>query len=112
MINLNYQKKNPELTFINEGLSEGAERVCGYGASMQSLYSNEPNHYLFDWRTNDYTIVLNDYARAQRFFLYLMEQFGVESLKSFVQAYSNYGLAGISGLEKILENYSTSLFKV
>ncbi|OGU27690.1 MAG: hypothetical protein A2057_02455 [Ignavibacteria bacterium GWA2_35_9] len=112
MINWNYHKINPELTFINEGLSEAAEIVCGYGASMQSLYSNEPNHYLFDWRTNDYTLVLNDYARAQRFFLYLMEQFGVESLKSFVQAYSNYGLAGISGLEKILENYSTSLGKV
>src|SRR3989304_6800985 len=112
MINWNYHKTNPELTFINEGLSKVAEIVCGYGASMQSLYANEPNQYLFNWRTNDYTLVLNDYARAQRFFLYLMEQFGVESLKSFVQAYSNYGLAGISGLEKILENYSTSLGKV
>ena len=112
MINWNYHKTNPELTFINEGLSMVAEIVCGYGASMQSLYSSEPNHYLFDWRSNDDPLVLNDYARAQRFFLYFKEQLGIGSLKSFVQSYTNYGLVGISGLKKILENYSTSLGKV
>ena len=113
MINWNYHKTKPELTFINEGLSMSAEVVCGYGVSMQSLYANEPNHYLFDWRSNDMTLVLNDYARAQRFFLYLKEQFGVASLKQIVQDNATFGMVGISGLSKILSNnYSTSLGKV
>ena len=113
MINWNYHKTKPELTFVNEGLSMTAEVVCGYGVSMQSLYANEPNHYLFDWRSNDMTLVLNDYARAQRFFLYLMEQLGVGSMKQIVQDNTTFHSVGISGLSKILSNYySTSLGKV
>ena len=113
MINWNYHKTKPELTFINEGLSMVAEVVCGYGVSMQTLYADEPNHYLFDWRSNDMTLVLNDYARAQRFFLYIMEQFGTGSLKQIVQDNTTFGLVGISGLSKILSQYySTSLGEV
>ncbi|HVO73664.1 MAG TPA: T9SS type A sorting domain-containing protein [Ignavibacteriaceae bacterium] len=112
MINWNYHQGVSELTFINESLSKSAEILCGYGASMQELYANETNHYLFDWRDGDNTLVLNDYARAQRFSLYLMEQFGVSSLKEFVQSYSAYGLLGIEGLKKVLAQHSTTLGKV
>ena len=113
MINWNYHQMNPELTFINEGLSKIAEIVCGYGASLQSYFANEPNHYLFDWRDNDNNNVLTDYARAQRFFLYLKEQFGIDILKQIVQDYTTYRLVGIDGLNRILsQNYSTSLGKV
>ena len=113
MINWNYHRTKPELTFINEGLSMVAEIVCGYGASMQTLYASEPNHYLFDWRSNDMNLVLNDYARSQRFFLYIMEQFGVGSLKQTVQDNSTFGLVGIFGLSKILSQYySISLGQV
>ena len=112
MINWNYHRTTPELTFINEGLSEVAQTVCGYGVEMQELVAAESNHYLFDWRTNNRNLVLNDYARAQRFFLYLKEQFGSGMLKQIVQDYSTYGLVGISGLSKILQNYSTTLEKV
>jgi len=112
MINWNYHQGVQELTFINESLSKSAEILGGYGASMQGLYANETNHYLFDWRTGDNTLVLNDYARAQRFSLYLMEQFGVSSLKEFVQSYSTYGLLGVDGLKKVLAQHSTSLGKV
>ena len=113
MINWNYHRTIPELTFINEGLSEVAQTVCGYGVEMQGLLAAESNHYLFDWRTNDRTLVLNDYARAQRFFFYLKEQFGSGILKQIVQDYSTYGLVGISGLSQILsQNYSTAFDKV
>jgi hypothetical protein len=113
MINWNYHKSHPENTFVNEGLSEVAQVVCGYGAEMQDLYAGEPNQYLFTWRTNDYTLVLNDYARAQRFFLYLMEQFGPQILKQCVQDYTTSGLIGGSALDKILsQNYSSTLGKV
>ncbi len=112
MINWNYHKTKPEMTFINEGLSMVAEIVCGYGLSMQILYADEPNHYLFDWRGSDMNLVLNDYARAQRFFLYIMEQFGVGSLKQIVQDNTTFGLVGTDGLNKILSQYySISLGK-
>jgi hypothetical protein len=112
MINWNYHKNTPELTFVNEGLSMVAEIVNGYGASMQNLFANEPNHYLFDWRDINDPLNLNDYARAQRFFLYWLEQFGVSSLKQIVQDNTTYGLTGAQGLIKILsQNYSYSLGK-
>ena len=110
MINWNYHKYNRELTFVNEGLSMIAEMVCGYPASMQSLYAAEPDHFLFDWRTKDNTAVLNDYARAQRFFLYLKEQYGAGILKKIVLDNTDYSLVGEAGLNKILsQNYSISL---
>ncbi len=110
MINWNYHQKSTELTFVNEGLSMVAEMVCGYPASMQSLYANEPNHYLFDWRSGDNNAVLTDYARAQRFFLYLKEQFGVGILKQIVLDNRTYGLVGEPALDKILsQNYSIPL---
>ncbi len=97
MINWNYHHGNEE-TFINEGLSMFAEINCGYPSSFQSLYANEPNHYLMDWRTNDNVNVLTDYARAQRFFIYWNDQFGTGIFKNIEQS----GLNGISGLNKAL----------
>jgi hypothetical protein len=119
MINFKYHynflkgQSNPEMTFVNEGLSMAAEVVCGYGVSMQDKFAAEPNHYLFDWRSGDLNLSLNDYARAQRFFLYLMEQFGVGILKQTVMDYKNLGLVGNAALNKILsQNYSISLGQV
>jgi hypothetical protein len=113
MINWNYHKTTSEATFINEGLSMAAEIVCGYGVSMQDKFANEPNHYLFDWRSGDLNLSLNDYARAQRFFLYLMEQFGVGILKQTVMDYRDLSLVGSTALNKILsQNYSISLGRV
>ncbi len=89
MINWNYHKTNPILTFINEGCSMTAELYCGYPLFNQSLYDDETNHYLFDWRGNDVTKVLNDYSRAQKFFLYYYDQFGIGIFKYIVQDQSN-----------------------
>ncbi len=105
MINWNYHKTNPEATFINEGLSMFAEVNCGYPASFQGLYANEPNHYLLDWRGNDNTLVLNDYSRAQRFFIYWNDQFGTASMKNVVQD----NLTGVSGLVNALSKSGQTL---
>lgn len=86
MINYNYHKTSSPPTFINEGCSMLAEINCGYPPSGLSLYANETNHYLFDWRGNDNTLVLNDYARAQRFHLYLWDRYGVGLFKYIVQS--------------------------
>lgn len=105
MINWNYHQTNPELTFINEGLSMFAEVNCGYPPSFQSLYAGEPNHYLFDWRGSNSTLVLNDYGRAQRFFMYWADQFGTGIFKNIVQD----NLIGLSGLEHVLSSTNQTL---
>ena len=96
MINWNYrQGLAPQMTFINEGLSLLAEVDCGYPLYSQSFYTNEPNYYLFGWRTNDMTKVLNDYSRAARFFLYLRDQFGIGFSKKIVDS-KLYGVAALN----------------
>ena len=103
MIQWNYNKTR--LTFINESSSMLAEINCGYPIFDQSLYENETNHYLFDWRTNDNTKVLNDYSRAQRFSLYYWEQFGIGIFKYIVQS----GLDGIYDYSNALSQSGQSL---
>ncbi len=87
MINYNYHhnSNNQEPTFINEGCSKLAEVYCGYPTDDLSLYANETNIYLFTWRGSNSTLVLNDYARAQRFFLYIWDRFGIGIFKYIVQ---------------------------
>jgi hypothetical protein len=94
MINWNYHQSNSEMTFVNEGCSKVAEVICGYPQSFPALYANETNHYLFDWRSGQATPVLNDYSRAQRYFTYWLDQFGVGIFKDIVQD-NQVGLAGL-----------------
>jgi hypothetical protein len=98
MINWNYHQTNPELTFVNEGCSMLAEINCGYPAFYPGLYANETNYPLLNWRTNDATLVLNDYSRAQRYFTYWLDQFGIGIFKHVVQD----NLVGLAGLENAL----------
>ena len=91
MINWNYHMTIQEPTFINEGCSKLAEVYCGYPTSDLDLYANETNIYLFTWRMNDNTLVLNDYARAQRFNLYLWDRFGIGIFKYIVQSQQTSG---------------------
>jgi len=93
MINWHYNPAG-QLTFINESCSKLAEVYCGYPVSDLSLYANETNHYLFDWRNDNNTLVLNDYARAQRFSLYLWDRFGIGIFQHIVQSSQTSG-AGI-----------------
>ncbi len=104
MIHFNYDPT--EITFVNEGLSEVAEVICGYPLRDQSGYVNETNHYLFDWRGNDNTLVLRDYSRASRFALYLRDQFGPGVFKPIVQS-TAHGIAGIDqGLSALVPSTS------
>ncbi len=105
MINYNYHQTNPEVTFINEGCSMLAEIYCGYPPSGQSLYAGEPNHYLLDWRGSNSTLVLNDYARAQRFFMYWLDQFGIGIFQHIVQD----NQTGIPGLSNALSTDGQSI---
>jgi hypothetical protein len=99
MIHFNYDRN--EISFVNEGCSVLAEVICGFPIYSQSYFAAEPNHYLLDWRRNDYTAVLNDYSRAARFFVYLRDQLGIGLFKPLV-ASTLAGTAGINaGLQSI-----------
>jgi hypothetical protein len=86
MINFNYHKTNFEPIFINEGCATLAEIYCGYTAYFLHFYTDETNINLFNWRTIDNTLVINDYGRAQRFFLYVWDRFGIGIIKYIVQS--------------------------
>ncbi len=106
MINWNYHQSSPQTTFINESCSMLAELNAGYPQYNQSLYLDETNHYLLDWRYGDNTNVLNDYSRAQKFALYLWNQFGIGIYKYIVQS-SAYN--GIPLYEYSLQQIGSSL---
>jgi hypothetical protein len=97
MIHWNYDPN--EITFINEGCSMVAEVVCGFPVSFQSSYASNTNIYLLGW---DKTSPIPDYARAQRWVLYLWNQFPNDYLKLLVQ---NTG-TGITGINNALAQYS------
>ncbi len=82
MIHYNYDPN--EVPFINEGCSLVAEVNAGYALYSQSLFANETNHSLFDWRSGDNTNVLKDYSRAARFMTYVRDQFGMGFFKTLV----------------------------
>ncbi len=79
---IHWQHDVGEMTFVNEGLSEIAEHVCGYGVRPNGGYTQNTNVNLLSWdQTGD---VLDDYSRAAFWTLYIYEQFGVDILKDFV----------------------------
>lgn len=76
-----------ELTFVNEGCSMIAEYICGYALRSNNLYAQDPNVNFLTWgQTDD---VLDDYSRAAHWTLYMLEQFGVEIMRDFVE--NQYG---------------------
>ncbi|HLP15750.1 MAG TPA: T9SS type A sorting domain-containing protein [Bacteroidota bacterium] len=96
MIHYNYDPN--EISFINEGCSLVAEVNAGYPIYSQSGFANETNHYLFDWRRDDNTKVLNDYSRAARFMTYVRDQFGMSFFKPLVAS----PLTGESGMTSVM----------
>lgn len=85
-----------ELPFVNEGLSELAEMLCGFSPRSARAYFEHPARSLFSW---DYSDPIPDYARASLWAHYLFEQVGFDQLRSFVQD-TTVGLAGIDNLTR------------
>ncbi len=101
LIHYNYDKD--EVTFVNEGLSEVAEVICGYPLRSPSRYFAKPNVPLFDWN-NISGDVLSDYSRAALFTLYYTEQLGDNVLKQVVQEPNN----GATGLNIVFLSKGTT----
>ena len=94
LIQAGYEGEEREHTFINEGLSEVAEILCGFEPRPATAYFQQPSRPLLSW---DYADPLPDYARASLWTHYLFEQIGYEHIARLVQS-PVVGLADVRGL--------------
>lgn len=99
MIHWNYDPN--ESTFVNEGLSEIASYVCGYGFRNDDGYRSNTNRYLFEWDDDD---ALPDYTRAALWTLYLLEQHPNGFLEMLVKASLHRG----DGINQALGTYGAA----
>ncbi len=76
--------------FFNEGLSEYASYLCGYGLRSPGGYFNRPNVALLGWLSS-----LEDYSRAALWTLYISEQHGDPFIRNFVRN-SSFGPDGFN----------------
>ena len=93
-----------EENFINEGMSDFAEYLVGYGAAMKGhldAAALKPENSLTVWGDQGDLEILTDYGQAALFQMYLMEQFGEGFIQSLFRNEEN-GIAGVnSSLEAI-----------
>lgn len=115
LIQARYERA-PEATFVNEGLSELAEILCGFRPRSAEAYADEPNRPLLDWRYDD---PYADYARASLWTHYLYETLGPDAVRTLAQSPVT-GLeayrevlreAGASGLEETFEQWGHDLLR-
>ena len=79
---IHYEHDADEETFTNEGCSEIAEYVCGYGLRPNSSYAKNTNVNFLSWGLTE--SVIDDYSRAANWTLYLYEQYPDGILKDLV----------------------------
>jgi hypothetical protein len=101
MIHWNYDEN--ELTFVNEGMSESASKLCGYDLRSPSLYYANTNVDFLSWNLSGDP--LRDYSRAALFSWYLIEQFGSPLTKLVVQS----PLVGIAGYDNAFQTLGSPL---
>jgi hypothetical protein len=89
-----------EETWLNEGMSEYAQLIAGYGIFTPQTYFNEPWLSLVRW-SND----VKDYERVGLWTTYLGEKFGLPFMKNIIQDPEN----GISSVRNSLDEEGISL---
>jgi hypothetical protein len=96
-----------EENFINEGLSDLAEFLVGYGHPDSHIRDAAayPENSLVVWEDQGGLEILADYGQAYLFQLYLMEQFGRE----FIQALFHNPANGISSINDTLDSFNIQM---
>ena len=84
-----------EAPFVNEGLSEFAETLCGFAPRPADAYFDAPGRSLLSWQYDD---PLPDYARAALWTRHLFEQTGPAHVRRLVQSPT----AGAEAYEEVL----------
>jgi len=95
-----------EETFVNEGMSDFAMLVCGYGPAVNSHLEDAAfyaENSLVAWEDQGGLEVLADYGQAYLWTLYLFEQYGEGFIKHL---FANPG-NGISGIESSLDAFGS-----
>ncbi len=92
MIHWNYDRAEP--TWVNEGLSEVAPHLVGYGAQHGEAYLGQPDIQLTGWQPTAQTNSAQ-YAASYLFIAYLQDRYGDPVLRAIVEAPQN----GASGIE-------------
>jgi hypothetical protein len=105
LIHANYEGERREHTFVNEGLSEFAEILCGYPPRRAAAHLGAPGRPLLSW---NYRRPLPDYARASLFTHYLFEQIGARWADDLVQNRE----IGLDGLRSVLREAGGPSFSV
>ncbi len=88
-----------ETTAVNEGLSEYASYLCGYGLRNFTRFVSRPNVDLFTWQT--YSGTLDDYARVAVWTYYLGQRFG----EGFITALATSPARGREGVQGVLTSH-------
>jgi immune inhibitor A len=95
-----YRDRN-EASFLNEGFSELAVYLNGYGAGDKAfLYAEDPDINLTDW-PNDPNATIAHYGVAFMYVKYLLDRFGDQTTQAVVGDLRN-GLDSIDGVLKDL----------
>ncbi len=101
---IQYSNDELENTAVNEGLSEYASFICGYGLRPIANYVSRTNVDMFSWRR--YGNSLDDYARVALWTYYLGYRLG----DVFIKAYAVDPLHGLAGLNSALAGTSSPSF--
>lgn len=100
-----------EVTWLNEGMSDLAEYIVGYGHPMSHVdfYLNHPENSLVAW--DEYADgpngpeTLGDYGQAYLLMLYMLEQYGEE----FIQKLARHSSNGIESVDEVLDEVSAGI---
>ena len=88
-----------ESVWANEGLSELAPHLVGYGQQTGGAYLGSPDTPLLEWETQPHANAVH-YAASYLFFAYLRAQYGDAILKAFDAAQPN----GPDGVEAAIQS--------
>ncbi|WP_105616276.1 immune inhibitor A domain-containing protein [Vallitalea okinawensis] len=100
-----------EETWVNEGMSDFAEFLCGYGHPMGhvNFFIEHPENSLVEWDDHLEAVTgpetLADYGQAYLLQLYLYDHYG----KDFIQQLAKETKHGFEGVEKVLDDYNTGI---
>ncbi|WP_235853555.1 M6 family metallopeptidase [Halosimplex salinum] len=90
-----------ETTWVNEGMSDYAEVITGYGVSEGHLsaYEEMPSNSLTNWEDQGAINVLADYGVAFTWTMYLDDQYGREFISNLASDEAN----GVESVENTLD---------
>lgn len=99
-----------ETTWLNEGMSDFAEYLCGYGHPESHVgdFLQYPENSLVDWDEHgnlDPPETLADYGQAYLLQLYLHDQFGAD----FTREVAMSPISGFESINAVLDNFGAGI---